>query len=94
MRTQKNKIFVLIATISAAVIFSVIGYILLPKTLTMQITLNGENGTTLPKVAGLAIPLGITSLLSYLYYKYDNIKNLVGSLIGILVFILIFIFNL
>jgi hypothetical protein len=84
----------MILIIAAALILTVIGYLILPETLVMQITFTGERGTTMPKALGLAIPLAISTVFSVLYYKSNIFKHFLGSMVGILAFVLVFIFNL
>lgn len=89
---NKKMIFVLLIIV-AAIILTIVGIIILPDTLVMQITSTGEAGTTMPKVLGLAVPLAMSTIFSLVYMKSNNTKHIIISIVGLLVFALIFIFN-
>lgn len=92
---KKTKFFIMLSIIILALILSVIGFIILPDTLIMQITTTGTNGTTMPKILGLVITFTICSVFSVLYYNYDNnIKYLLLSIVGICLYGFMFIVNL
>ncbi|NLA87006.1 MAG: hypothetical protein GX847_06945 [Clostridiales bacterium] len=94
MRSKSKRLAIAISVIAAALVFAIIGYIVLPDTLIMQITSTGKAGTTMPKALGLAIPLAISTLFSLLYYKSGIAKHFVGAAVGIVAFVLVFVFNL
>lgn len=77
----------------SAVLF-VVGLLVLPDTLVMQVTASGQTGTQMPKLLGLLLPLGICVVFSAMYLKNDQPKLLLGGVIGLVVFILTFAFNL
>lgn len=94
---MKGKQIVAIAVIVIALALAVVGYIILPDTLVMQVTATGTPGTTMPKLLGLAIPtlISIGAALYFLLNKNsESNKVLFVSLIGIFAFILTFIFNI
>ncbi len=94
---MKSKQIVAIAVIVIALALAVVGYIILPDTLVMQVTLPDEAGTTMSKPLGLAIPtlISVGAALFFLFNKKSKSnKVLFVSFIGIFVFILTFIFNI
>ena len=95
MTKSKKKAISMVILITVAVALTIIGYIILPEVLIMQIQANGAAGTTLPKPIGLAIPLLVTIIFSVLYYKRNNnnSRNIGVALLGILMFVLTFGFN-
>lgn len=91
---MNKKMMLVSVVVLLEIILAVISYYVLPDTLVMQITTSGEAGNTLPKLAGLAIPLFITILFSVLYYIHENMKHLLVAAIGIVMSILMLLFNL
>lgn len=79
--------------ILTALVLSVVGWIVLPDTLVLQVTMSGGAGTTLPKIAGLALPFLISGVFAVLYNLRENKKHLMISIIGLVVFIFIFVMN-
>lgn len=80
-----------------SVALAVIGYIILPDMLIVQLRVDGSAGNTLAKPLGLLIPLAMSVVFSFLYMKSDTkerYKHLVISLIGIAIYGLIFLMNL
>lgn len=84
------------ALLSAAVLAAVIGFIVLPETLVMQLSANGQAANTMIKPVGLLIPFAITAIFAVMFFRNEpaNPKLLVGSIVGIVAFILTFAFNL
>ncbi len=94
---MKGKQILAIAVIVIALALAVVGYIILPETLVMQVTLSGEAGTTMPKLLGLGIPtlISVGAALYFLLNKdSESNKVLFVSFIGIFAFILTFVFNI
>ncbi len=93
---KKNKLIIMIVIIAVAAAMTVLGVILLPETIGMQIGTGGTLNNFASKYVGLLLPVGLSTVFAVLYYRQTerNLKNLFVSLIGILCFVLIFIFNL
>lgn len=92
---RKNKKLIITATIIViAVILAIVGYIVLPDVLIMQISFSGEPSSTLPKLAGLALPFALSVIFAGLYYSSENKKNLFVSAVGIVIFVFMFVVNL
>lgn len=82
--------------IAAAVALTVIGYLVLPETLTMQFTAAGQTATTLPKPVGLALPALLTigfAAAARFGAAEKSAKNLLVSAVGLVVFVLTFVLN-
>jgi len=90
---KNKKILLTISIILVAAILSIVGWLNLPETLVLQITVSGEAGTTLPKIAGLAIPFLLSALFAVLYYLHGSKKYLLISAIGIVMYGVIFLMN-
>jgi uncharacterized membrane protein len=94
---MKGKQILAIAVIVIALALAIVGYIVLPDTLVMQVTATGAAGTTMPKLLGLAIPT-LISVGAALYFllnkKTENNEVLIISFVGIFAFILTFVFNI
>lgn len=91
---MKNKKRILVMSIILLeVVFTVVGYFILPETLVVQVTQSGEAGNTLPKIAGLAIPFSMCTIFSILYFFNENKKNLIAAICGLVMSILTFVFN-
>ncbi len=93
--TKKQKIIALIIIVLSAAL-AVIGYIILPDMLIVQLRADGSVGNTLAKPLGLLIPLAISVIFSVLYMKNDTKpnKHLAISIVGIAIYGFIFIMNL
>ena len=67
---MKDKTRLLIAGVICliAVALFVVGIIVLPDVIVMQVQADGSAGTTLPKMLGLILPLALSCVFAYLYY--------------------------
>lgn len=95
MNNSKDKIIAYII-ISVSVILFIVGYLLLPNEIVVQIGFDGKPSNTLPKIIGLFIPFLISSLFAFISLKGNRetkAKNLIISIIGIVIFIFMFIMN-
>ncbi|MEG1719687.1 MAG: DUF1648 domain-containing protein [Clostridia bacterium] len=95
MKIEK-KLIVGILLFLVPLILVIIGFIVLPDKLIVQINFSGNPGNMMPKVLGLILPMVISSLFAFLYISSDErkINNIVFSLLGTLLLVLIFIFNI
>lgn len=86
-----------IAVIVVVVAIVIISYFILPEVLIMQITIEGEGGTTMPKLAGLSVNLALGIGAGYFLFKSDEnsvLRWFVISLIIIAVNIFAIFINL
>lgn len=90
---KSRKLLLTLGLILTAVVLAVIGWIVLPATLVLQVTLSGEAGTTLPKIMGLGIPFLLSTVFAVIYYFNENNKHLLLSVLGLLMFIIAFLMN-
>jgi hypothetical protein len=90
---DKTRLVIAGVIVTLAVALFVLGMIVLPDTLVMQMKTNGAAGTTLPKLIGLLIPLALSAVFAVLYYKGNKGNNLLVAVIGLLTFGLTFFFN-
>ena len=90
---DKTRLLIAGAILLLAVALFIVGMIVLPDTLVMQMKTNGAAGTTLPKLIGLLIPLALSAVFAVLYYKGNKGNNLLVAVIGLLTFGLTFFFN-
>ena len=93
---KKRKLTITILIITAGIALFIIGYIMLPQNLVMQITSSGQDANIMPKPIGLLIPLAVNVIFAVFYYKKEEAqtKYLLLSLLGFAVYALTFIFNL
>ena len=92
---KHKKLMISICIIAVAAIMAVVGFIVLPETLVVQINTAGQPANTLPKVFGILIPFLICVVSAIMYLKIEKgAKSLVVSLVGVLVFALLFLFTL
>lgn len=80
-----------------AIVMAIVGYIILPDTIGIQIGMDGSVSNTAPKLAGIALPflLCIGGSLAYLFEgETKRKKNLLIAVVGLVVFALTFIVNL
>lgn len=83
--------------IAVSVVLTVVGFLILPEELTVQIGLDGQASNTLPKLPALLIPLAMSTVFSILYMRGTEDKksrNLIVAVIGIGAAILMFVVNL
>ena len=92
MKKRPLAIIMLIATI----IFSAVSFAVLPDTVITQISLSGQNATTMPKLIAIAIPalFGAGGSAYSLFSKDTSKKPLIISAVGIAVFIIMLVVNL
>lgn len=90
---NKTRLIVSGAILLLAIAAFILGMIVLPETIVMQVQADGSVGTTLPKLIGLLIPLALCGLFAVLYYKNGTTKSLIVALIGLVAFGLTFFFN-
>lgn len=89
VRILKSGILVLLA-----IGLYVLGIILLPKTIGLQIQLDGSMDNYLSKYLGLLIPLAVTAGGAVVYYAKEESKALFVSLLGLGIYAVTFIMNL
>ncbi|MDR0294064.1 MAG: hypothetical protein LBH95_07935 [Oscillospiraceae bacterium] len=87
------KFFLTAGIILVSIVSAVAGWIILPDTLVLQVTMSGDAGTTLPKAAGLGIPFLLSVIFAVLYCLRENKKHLLVSVIGLAVYALVFLMN-
>ena len=64
---DKTRFLIAGAVLFLAVALFVLGMIVLPETLVMQVQMDGSAGTTLPKLIGLLIPLALSTVFAVFY---------------------------
>lgn len=94
LMTEKKRLTVTILILIVSVFLFVLGLIILPDTLVMQVTASGQPGTQMPKLIGLLIPLALSTVFGILYSKRSGTKSLIVALVGICMAALTFAFNL
>ena len=92
--SDQKRLTITILILIVSVFLFVLGLIILPDTLVMQVTASGQPGTQMPKLIGLLIPLALSTVFAILYSKKSGTKNLIVALVGIVATALTFAFNL
>ena len=92
--SDQKRLTITILILIVSVFLFVLGLIILPDTLVMQLTASGQPGTQMPKLIGLLIPLALSTVFAILYSKKSGTKNLIIALVGIGMAALTFAFNL
>lgn len=92
--TQKQKKLLTLALLALALVLFVLGMLVLPETLVMQISTGGAAATTLPKPLGLLISTALVAVFAVLWYRGDNSKHLLVSAVGVVTFAMTFFMNL
>ena len=90
---DKTRLLITGLILFLAVALFVLGMIILPDTIVMQVQADGSAGNTLPKLVGLIIPLALCGVFAVFYYQGGKGKNLFVAIIGLLAFGLTFFFN-
>lgn len=91
---DKNKrLYVTISILVVAVGLFILGMVILPETIVMQVQTDGAPGTTLPKLIGLLLPLALSTVFPILYYTKGKPKDVVVGIVGLAAFALTFFFN-
>lgn len=91
---QRKKVFIFAGLVILAIVLFGVGLSILPDVLVMQITSSGAAGTTMPKAVGLAIPLALTAVFGFLWYKGDESKYLLIAALGVVLNLVTFFMNL
>lgn len=102
MNISKNtRAAIALTAVAVSAVLMIIGFIVLPNTLVVQLTAGGEVGNTMSKLFGLLIPFALTVIFSFLFYLNsvdsrvpNDVGMLAGAAVGIVVMICIFCFNL
>ena len=92
--SDQKRLTITILILIVSVFLFVLGLIILPDTLVMQVTASGQPGTQMPKLIGLLIPLALSTVFGILYSRKSGTKNLIVALVGIVATALTFAFNL
>ncbi|XMB72186.1 hypothetical protein RJI07_08780 [Mycoplasmatota bacterium WC30] len=95
MKTNKKVAYIFIGLI---VVINIIGFIILPDTLVMQVTAGGGAGLTLSKPIGILSMLAI-GIMGALYTIFSQDESRVAKrylILGIIlvVYVIVFIFNM
>lgn len=92
---KKIKILA-IALLVVSVALGVASYLLLPDTVTTQLSIGGSSATTMPKILAVLLPtaLGAGGAIAHLAQKEPTKKPLLVSAVGILVFVIMLAVNL
>jgi lysylphosphatidylglycerol synthetase-like protein (DUF2156 family) len=90
---DKKRLMIAAAVLLVAVALFLIGMIFLPDVIVMQVKMDGTPSSTLPKLVGLILPLALTGIFAFLYYKNGTSKSLLVSIIGLVSFGLMFFAN-
>ena len=90
---DKSRLLVAGLIVFLAIALFVLGMVILPDTIVMQVQADGSAGTTLPKLIGLLIPLALCGVFAVFYYKGGKGKNLFVAIVGLVAFGLTFFFN-
>lgn len=91
----KSKSLLLVAAIILVELaLSIVGFIILPETIAIQVTASGEAGNMMPKIVGLALPLLLNIAFAVMYYLKRNKSYLFISIVTIAVSVFIIGFNI
>lgn len=92
--TSRKRLAVAIAVAVIALSLFILGLVVLPDMLVMQVQADGSAGTTMPKLIGLLIPLAISVVFAVMYRAGDGkLKHLLIALVGLAMFGFTFFFN-
>ena len=90
---DKTRLLITGVILLLAVALFVLGLIILPDTIVMQVQADGSVGNTMPKLIGLLIPFILCVVFGVFYYQGGKGKNLLIAIIGLVAFGLTFFFN-
>ena len=90
---MKKKI-IPIVLIFIATVLAVVGYILLPDVVAIQIGLDGQVSNSMPKLFAVVLPLLLSAITAFMYYKTEKGGHIAASVVGIFVLVFELIFNL
>jgi len=93
MKMNTKKILALVLMVGAIGLYG-LGIAILPSEIGVQIQLDGSIGNTMNKYLGLILPLGLTLIFAFLYYREQQGKHLLLAGVGILLYGLTFFMNL
>lgn len=93
-RSREQAVGLVIIAISAAL--AVLGYLMLPEVMAVQIGLNGQVSNSLPKIPALLIPFAISTIAAIRYMTggaSGRAKNLLLAVVGLGIAVLGFVIN-
>lgn len=94
MMNKKVRILISGILVLLAIGLYVLGIILLPETIGLQIQMDGSMGNFLSKYLGLLIPLAVTAGGAVVYYNKEESKALFVSILGLGIYAVTFFMNL
>ena len=92
--SKNGRIMLSGALVLIALVLYIIGIIILPETIGLQIQIDGSIGNNASKYVGLLIPFALTAGGAVFYYMKEEGKSLLVSFIGVVIFIITFLINL
>ena len=91
---KKSTAVVTVCLITVSVILAVISFLILPDVVTVQVTVSGDVGNTMPKLFAVALPFAISIIFAVMYgRKDDNKRYLFLSLLGIAIYVITWAMN-
>ena len=90
---DKTRLLITGVILLLAVALFVLGLLILPDMIIMQVQADGSVGNTMPKLIGLLIPFILCVVFGAFYYQGGKGKNLLVAIIGLVAFGLTFFFN-
>lgn len=84
--SKNGRIMLSGALVLIALALYIIGIIILPETIGLQIQMDGSMGNNASKYVGLLIPFALTAGGAIYYYMKEEGKSLFVSFVGIAVF--------
>lgn len=91
---MNRKKIITFLLITVAIVLTIVGYLVLPETLVMQITFSGEAGNTTPKLVGLGFEILLSVGGAIAYYESEENKYLFLAFIGLFTYLVVFWFNM
>lgn len=93
--SQKTKNMLTLFIILASAAVSLIGILVLPSTLTVQLSAEGAASGTLPSYLAMLIPFALCTVFALVWRREESThKGLIGLIAGAVVYICCFAFNL
>jgi hypothetical protein len=80
---DKTRLLITILILLLAVGMFVLGMIILPDVIVMQMKADGTVVSTMPKLIGLLIPLALSVVFAVFFYKGGKGKYLLVAIIGL-----------
>lgn len=82
---KNGRLIIMTILLVLSVGLAVVGFVLLPDTIIVQLTATGQPAKTMPKLLAVGMSLALSTPFAIAYYASKNSKFLLVSAVGLLI---------